>query len=326
MTIGIAVSGPLAGLAAFRALRAVERVARGSIGGFVSFVALSDDGRLLSAGTQRGGTATLFADGAGTGTLPPPDFATARLAALISSGPDRPEPLIQFTPGDPTAGLVTGHRLPNAPGADGLPLNAAVLARLKRGETPREAVEAVLSANPEADAGLIALARDGTLFAADSARVRRRADCGRSLGEDARSGARCAVLHNAIFPVAPLAALAAAIAFDTMAPADEADFRITLAAGTRMEEGDEACLHLASEGAGEGRVERVTVTDRLWLAGHRHGAPLPQGAAVRRGGALVGRIVAEPYCVGEGGVLVSLGGRDEAIIGVRADAIERAAR
>lgn len=321
MTIGIAVSGPLAGLAAFTALRAVERVARGAIGGFVSFVALGEDGRLLSAATQRGGTATLFADGAGTGALPPPAVATAPLAALISSGPDRPEPLIQFTPGNPAAGLVTGHRLPNTVGADGLPLNAAALARLARGETPREAVETVLAANPEADAGLIAVARDGTLYAADSARVRRRPDCGRYLGEDASSGARCAVLHNAIFPVAPLAPLAAAIAFDTMASAEEHDSRITLAAGTRIEEGDEACLHL-----GDGwRVARVTVTDGRWLGRGRHGTAVPQGAAVRRGGKLVGRIVSEPYCVAEHGVLVSLGGRDEAIIGVRADAIEGAA-
>lgn len=326
MTIGIAVSGPMAGLAAFSALRAVERVARGAIGGFVSFVALSDDGLLLSASTQRGGTTTLFTDGEVTGTLPPPAFATARLAALMSSGPNRPEPLIQFTPGDAAGGLVTGHRLPNMPGVEGVPLNAAVLARLTQGETPRGAVEAVLAANPQADAGLVALARDGTLYAADSALVRQRPDCGRYLGEDARTGARCAVLHNSIFPAAPLAPLAAAIAFDAMAPADQADFHITVVAGTRVELGGEACVHLASNGGGDGeRVERVTVTDRIWLGGCHHGAALPHGAAVRRGGRLVGRVIFEPYCVVEGGILVSLSGLEEAIISVRADAIERAA-
>jgi hypothetical protein len=60
VTIGIAVRAPNAGQAAFEALRTVERVARGAIGGFVSFVAITADGRLLRAETQRGGTSTLF--------------------------------------------------------------------------------------------------------------------------------------------------------------------------------------------------------------------------------------------------------------------------
>ena len=63
MTIGIAVTGPDAGLAAFEALRAVERVSRGAIGGFVSFVAIGAEGSLLRAQTQRGGTRTLFTRG-----------------------------------------------------------------------------------------------------------------------------------------------------------------------------------------------------------------------------------------------------------------------
>lgn len=320
MTIGIAVSGPMAGLAAFMALRAVERVARGAVGGFVSFVVVTEEGRLLSADTQRGGTTTLFTDGETSGVLPPPAFATARLAGLMSSGPNRPEPLLQFTPADPAAGIVTGHRLPNMPGAGGLPLNVAVLERLKRGETPRAAVEAELAANPRADAGLIALALDGGLYAADSALVRQRGDRGRYLGEDAKTGARCAVLHNSIFPVEPLAPLAAAIAFDAMAPADQADFHVTVAAGTPLALDGEACLHL---GAG-GRVERITVTDPVWLGGCHHGAALPHGVAVREGGRLLGRAVFEPYCVVENGILVSLSGLDEAIIAVRSDAIEGA--
>src|SRR3546814_1977272 len=98
---------------------------------------------LFRSDTQRGGTATLV----GAKGTPPPAFASARLVALISSGPDRPEPLMQFTPADAAVGMVTGHRLPNTPGVDGRPLNLAVLARLQQGETPRQAVEAVLAAN-----------------------------------------------------------------------------------------------------------------------------------------------------------------------------------
>jgi len=318
MTIGIAVSGPMAGLAAFMALRAVEHVARGAVGGFVSFVVLSDEDQLLAAKTQRGGTATLFTESEATGTLPPPAFATARLAGLMSSGPNRPEPLIQFTPSDPTAGIVTGHRLPNMPGSAGVPLNLAVLERLRRGEMPRAAVEAELAANPRADAGIIALARDGSLYAADSALVSRRDDRGSYLGEDAKTGARCAVLHNSIFPVAPLAPLAAAIAFDAMAPADQADFHVTVAAGTPLALGEESCLQI---GAG-GRVSQITVADPIWLGGCHHGAALPHGAAVWRDGQLIGRVIFEPYCVVENGILRSLSGLDEAIVAVRADAIE----
>ena len=321
MTIGIAVSGPMAGLAAFEALRVIERVTRGAIGGFVSFVVLTDDGGLLAAATQAGGTATLFDGPEAVDAWPPPAFAAAPRAALISSGPNRPEPLIQFTPADPAAGLVTGHRLPHTPGQDGLPLNVAVLQRLKRGETPQQAVEAELAQHPGADAGLIALARDGTLFAADSALVRGRQDRGSFLGQDPRSGARCAVLHNSIFPAAPLAPLAAAIAFDTIAPAGDADAYVTLPAGTGLELGSEPGLHLADGGA----PVRLTVTDAAWLTGCRHGAALPQGAAVRRNGVLVGRVLVGPYCVAENGILVSLSGRAEAIIGIRADALEGAA-
>jgi hypothetical protein len=199
-------------------------------------------------------------------------------------------------------------------------LNLAVLERLKRGETPQQAVEAELAANPRADAGLIALARDGSLYAADSALVHQRGDRGSYLGEDAKTGARCAVLHNSIFPAAPLAPLAAAIAFDAMAPADHADLHVTIAAGTPLVVGDENCLLL---GAG-GQVSQVTVEDAVWLGGCHHGAALPHGAAVRRNGQLIGRVIFEPYCVVENGILLSLSGLDEAIIAVRADVVEGA--
>jgi hypothetical protein len=168
VTIGIAVRAPNAGQAAFEALRTVERVARGAIGGFVSFVAITTDGRLLRAQTQRGGTSTLFTDGEKTGTAPPAAIAQAPLAGLMSSGPDRPAPLVQFTPADPTVGLVTGHRLPNMPGADGIALNQAVLDRMRAGEPPARAARSVLQRNPEADAGIIALGPEGAVFAGNS--------------------------------------------------------------------------------------------------------------------------------------------------------------
>ena len=115
MTIGIAVHGPQAARAALAGLEAVEAVGRGAIGGFVSLSVITPGRKLIDLGVQRGGAQAMLAQ---------PGMAQtdgARLAVLMSSGPDRPEPLSQFTPCDPAAGLITGHRLPNMPGPDGIP-------------------------------------------------------------------------------------------------------------------------------------------------------------------------------------------------------------
>src|SRR5699024_9962606 len=123
MTIGIAAHGPNAGLAVARALAAVEKVATGATRGYAVFAAIDSAGRLHRAETQRGGTATLFVDAEATGVAPPAEAAAAHTAGLISSGPDRPAPLTQYVPAEPGAGLVTGHRLPNAAGTSGRPVN-----------------------------------------------------------------------------------------------------------------------------------------------------------------------------------------------------------
>lgn len=313
MTIGIAVSGPRAGLAAFRALAAVESVGRGAIGGFVSFVVIDGDGVLRRAETQRGGTRTLFTAGERTGVDPPEAFREAPLAALMSSGPDRPAPLSQFTPGAATVGLVTGHRLPNMPGVDGTPLNQNVLRRLADGQPPDAAVAAELDRNPNSDAGLIALDRSGRLSLGNTALVASFGGLGQALVEDPRIGIRVAVLHNGIFPHRALAELAASAALDGVLPEDRIDFEIELPAGTRLELGAENCLHLA----GDGGVSHITVTQECWLADRWDGAALTYAASVRRDGALIGRIGSEPYCVAEKGRLVSMSGRERVRIGVR---------
>jgi hypothetical protein len=314
MTIGLAVTGQDAGLAAFKALAAVERVARGAIGGFVSFVVITGDGRLVRAQTQRGGTTTLFVAGETTGVGPPAEIAHARFAALMSSGPDRPEPLAQFTPGDPAVGLVTGHRLPNVPGeGSDTPLNMAVLRRLKAGEEPRSAVAAELDAHPGADAGLIVLDRQGRLFAQNSAFVAARGDLGFAILEDPARGHRVAVLHNAIHPIHGLAALAAGVAMDCMAPPDRADLEVVLEAGVPIELGSADALHID----GAARVVAVTVSDPAWLGRRRDGAVVNFATPVLCQGVVVGHTTDEPYCVAEGGRLVSLSGQERVAIGVR---------
>lgn len=314
MTIGLAVTGENAGLAAFRALAAAEKVARGAIGGFVSFVVITQDGRLLRAETQRGGTATLFTCGEATGVEPPPAVASARFAALMSSGPDRPAPLAQFTPGDSAVGLVTGHRLPNMPGENAaMPLNVATLERMRGGADPRAAVETELAAHPEADAGLIALDRKGRLHLANSAFVQSRSDLGSARLEDAARGHRVAVLHNAIQPQHGVAALVAATAIDCMAPPDRADFRLRLDSGIILELGTANAVHID----GAQRVTRITVTRPQWLDGRRDGAVVGFATPVFQQARLVGYTTEEPYCAIEAGRLRSMSGQASVTIGVR---------
>lgn len=187
MTIGVAASGPNAGAAVRDAVLGAELLGRGAIGGFAVFAVLDEQGRVAHRTTQRGGITALAL---------PDAWLEARYAAAISSGPDRPEPLEQFLPGISGVGLVTGHRLPNLPGDDGIAVNQAVLARIAQGDSPQQAVDAILGANPEADVGLIALDGDGRLGWGDSARVKGRAD--RGSGHRQGGGARIALLHNSI--------------------------------------------------------------------------------------------------------------------------------
>jgi hypothetical protein len=313
MTIGIAVHGPMAGLATFKALQAVERVGRGAIGGFASFVVITAQGELLRAETQRGGTATLFTAGESICALPPQAFAEAPWAAVMSSGPDRPAPLSQFTPGRAGVGLVTGHRLPNMPGADGVPVNRAVLDRMAHGQSAPDAARAVLAANPEADAGIIALDHAGRIHAGNTAQVEARPDLGQAVVHAPGERMAVAVLHNAIHPHAPLAQLAASVAVDTVLPVDRPDIWVQLEAGVPVELGAENCVFVDAANL----AHRVTVTAPEWLTGRRDGAVVRLSAAVRRGGQLIGHTTCEPYGVVEAGRIVSLSGAPHADLGVR---------
>lgn len=313
MTIGIAVRGSSAGLAAFRALAAVEKVARGAIGGFVSFVAITADGALIRAETQRGGTATLFTDGESTGVEPPPEFAAAPLAGLMSSGPDRPAPLAQFTPAASGVGLVTGHRLPNVPCRDDMALNQAVLVRMQAGATAVEAGRVVLEQNPEADAGIIALGLEGEAFADNTVHVGKRGDLGRAVVDDVLTGMAVAVLHNAIHPYQALADLAASVARDVMNPTDHADLVIEVASGTPIRLGNANVVEVNQSGQAVG----ITVTQASWLGQSRDGAVIDFAARVQQDGQIIGHTIAEPYCVVREGRLISLSGLDRVTIGVR---------
>lgn len=297
MTIGIAVSGPSAGLAALRALGAVESVGRGAIGGFVSFVAIDAGGDLLFAETQNGGTGALFG-----GSSPRESLLSAPLAVLMASGPDRPEPLTQFTPADPRAGLVTGHRLPNMPGSNGVPPNIIALSKLQDGASPKQAVAAGLADDPEADAGLIAMDLSGRIALGNSDAVARRDDIGEALVEHNTSGLRIGVLHNSIFPRAALAQLAVSAAIDAVSPGDRVDGEALLT-GVPLQRGETRSLVLGTDGAPEALV--VTSTD--WFGGRWEGSAVQRGDPVLRKGRIAGRITREVYCIVSDGKVI--GGR-----------------
>jgi hypothetical protein len=301
VTIGIAVSGPGAARAALAALAAVEAVGRGAIGGFVSLVAIAPDGTLLSAGTQRGGSAALFPAGW------PEGLADARLAALMSSGPDRPEPLSQFTPADPAAGLVTGHRLPNMPAASGAPPNRTALRALADGMSPEDAVAAALDPEPEFDAGLIAMDLSGRIALADTKAVATRDDAGAGLASDKATGLRIGVLHNSIHPHRPLADLVLAAALDSVAPADRCDATAEVT-GLAVRDGPPGRrLVLDPE---TGMPAAFEAADPSWRADWWEGSPVRRGDPVLSGGLRVGRVTRESYCILADGVITSARGGD----------------
>jgi len=310
MTIGIVAAGPRAGLAVFAALQAVERVAQGAIGGFAAFAAVTGEA-VLRHETQRGGSATLFTAGEQTGGPPGIEVAEARLAGVISSGPDRPPPLAQFIPATPGLGLVSGHRLPNMSGRDGQPINTAVLALMESGLGPKEAVELVLAANPQADAGIIAGCLDGRIYAANAARVNGRPDLGHA--RVSQEGATVEVLHNVIFPVAPLAVLAAEVALDAMLARLVPDSEVVLRAGTPVVFGAEDHIRVDADL----NVVEVQTTDPRLVAGVWNCAAVYLGAKVLRDGAPLGSTVVEPNIVVENGRIVSMSGQQVFRLGFR---------
>lgn len=298
MTIGIAVSGPRAGLAAYRALRAVELAGRGAIGGFVSLAALND-GDLHRAECQRGGALALW-DGAD----PPPEIAEARLVGLMSSGPDRPEPLSAFCSGDPAAGIVTGHRLPNMPGPFGVSPVSDALARLATGGRPEDAAARALALDPDGDAGLIVMDLSGRIGLAETLAVASRDDRGSAMSEHPGSGLRVGVLHNSIFPHPALAQLAVSVAFDTVAPADAVDAEASLS-GLTVAEGPRR-LDIDAEG----RAIALSAPAAAWRGDRWEGSPVRRGDPVACNGRRVGQVVRECYAMAHRGIIVGTRGPD----------------
>ena len=313
MTIGIGAYGPNAGRAVYDALAAAEKIGVGAIGGFVTYAAIGAGGVVLRSETQRGGATTLFTEGETTGVAPLPAIAEARLAALISSGPDRPGPLAQFLPADPRGGLVTGHRIPNTLGANGKKMNEGAMELLLAGRPAQEAVDQVIAASPEADCGLIAIDKDGGAYFRNTERVIRRPDVGTALRRDEATGAVVVVIHNAIRPFPVLASVAAAVALETMVGAGAPKGAVTINAGTPIEMGPENAVHCDAAGV----ARRVTTTDPAIGVRGEIGAAIYLNSVVYLDGGAVGHTTFEPITSIEGGRLTELSGKDSLRISYR---------
>jgi hypothetical protein len=305
MTIGIGAHGPNAGKAVFEGLRTAEKIGKGAIGGFAVYAALGEEGQLIRFQTQRGGSKTLIISGEDTGLDPPEEVSTAKSAALISSGPDRPEPLTQFVGADPKGGIVTGHRIPNALSVEGVPLNEQALKQLIGGSTAQEAIDTVINANLEIDAGLIAIDLQGRVYSRNSNRVSRRPDLGHARLEDPRNGAVVEVLHNAIRPFPILASVVAAVALEEMVGMPKPSGWVTVNAGTPFILGEEnavLCDHNLI-------ATKLLTTDPVLVSGRHICVAIYIHSAVYSDGKYLGKTMFEPISVVEDGRLIEMSGQ-----------------
>lgn len=296
MTIGIAVAGTGAGFTVLDTLARLECMTDGAIGGFVSLATMGSDGCVRRADVQRGGARSLLRS-----ALDPAILAAER-AVVMSSGPDRPAPLSQFTPARHGVGLATGHRFPNSLGADGRPLAEAALDLVADGVEPDRACAEVMARNPRADAGLIVLDVAGRIGMANSALVSTYGDAGqaRNIGK----GHAVAVLHNAIEPSGPLAALVAEMAMARLRPKSEAVGAVELRAGVPIVTSEAAsAVIINADRTVTLRLATAYHGDRLWSAG------LGPAAPVIEDGRTIGHALEDPFLLIKDGKVLSANGK-----------------
>jgi len=302
MTIGVAAFGEHAGAAVYDAVLGAELLGRGAIGGFAVMAVLDEPGGLQYRVTQRGGVTSLDL---------PPAWRDARVAAIISSGPDRPEPLTQFVAGANGIGLVTGHRLPSLTGAAGTPLNRAALDHLARGSAPQQAVDAVLQTHAEWDTGLVAIDSLGRLGMANSARVRRRDD----LGEFRRSEPRASLglLHNSIYARGNLAAHLGELAWSSLHGGGGPWRFVTLARPVVLTVASKDCVHVDDAGT----IVAIETANPSLATMDRVSTAVYLGTDVRRHGVLAGITATELYVRIRAGEACPLESRAQNIMLVR---------
>ncbi|QYX56357.1 hypothetical protein K1T73_15060 [Roseovarius sp. SCSIO 43702] len=304
MTIGIAAFGEGAARAVREGVRAAEVIGRGDVGGFAVLSVLDRAGHHRQVSCQRGGVRALG---------PCAGMEEARVAAIISSGPDRPEPLGQFLVGAGQVGLVTGHRLPNRAGPDGVPLNRAVLDRMARGVPVAEAVGAVMAAAPEADAGLIAVAAGGAVAWANSERVARRRDLGHA--SEIAEGRGFALLCNSLHapPGVEVAEVVSQVIAARLMGREGRYALAPVAGGVPVTGGGADRVVLGARG----EVAEVTVAEPRPATGTRPVTVIASGAPVWERGRRVGVVLSDVDArIAEGRIGLD-GGAEEAMVWCR---------
>lgn len=311
MTIGIGAIGKNAGLAVWKALNSVERVTSGSIGGFATFVIFNKDGKVKYYCTQRGGSKTLFTEGDSVVDYPPDEVIEAVIAGVISSGPDRPEPLESLLPAKEGVGFITGHRIPSAIGKNGISVNMETLKIMEKGESSNTAVNKVMSENPNIDAGLIAVDVNGNIGAINSKKVENRLDVASAVIKKAE--AKVAVFNNEIYPVKITADLAAAIAMQVMTEERKPDIKITISSGLKVELGTEDKVVVNKENS----AIQIFTTDPTILRGKTTCVVPYLGSTVVKNGKKIGILMNEPLTVLDNGIIVELAGQKTIVRDVR---------
>ena len=298
MTVGIAATGPNAGAGVLAGLRGIEAIGRGAIGGFVSFAVLTEDQQLFRSETQTDGVSGLF-----PGHVPE-KMLGAPFAALISSGPNRPVPLAQFVAAAPGVGLVTGHRFPQTPADDGIPLNAHVLAAMEGGQSPQTAIVQTIDRFPDHDAGFVALSIDGAIAVGNMPAVLRRQDQGSATRNLLSPSISVATIHNAIHPKRVLADMINDIVFEEMLRPPAAEHLIFATQGIRLIEGERAEVHVDHDY----KVVRV-----LHPQATQHPSPTPFGLGdqvqIIQNGRFVGWLGYEPFMIVKDGLVVTMDGK-----------------
>lgn len=319
-TIAIAAAGPNAGQAVFDALRAAEQIATGSIGGVAVMDVMLQDGTICSfQNFGRGGTATLFVEGERTGVEPPPHIAEARLAAVVSTGPRRPVDLgdeacgQEWPAGVPGVGWVVGHRVPDAPGSDGVSVDAAVMSLMRDGMTPARALEQVMGANPGVDAGLIAVSAAGEVTMRNSERVDARPDYGHARGEDRPTGAVIETILNEIEPHRAVAQVVVDVGLQTMTESGRPDLEIRVVSGLEVVGGAENLVEVDSTGT----VTRIVSNQNLTRQGEEFVVVPYIHSRVMRAGRLLGYTVNEPLARVVDGVVQSVSFQPEMSLRVK---------
>ena len=196
-------------------------------------------------------------------------------------------------------------------------MNAAVLACMARGMSAKAALDAVLEANPDVDAGMIALGPDVGIAARNSALVSRRPDLGAARREAGQAVVE--VLHNAIRPHQSLAPLVADIALSIMAPSDHAAGEIIVTAGTPVIHGPRNRV-LVDAG---NKAVSIESENAALTSGRHNCAAVYLGAEIVREGIVIGNTLMEPNVMVEDGSVQSLSGQFEVRIPFAATRNER---